>query len=269
MQIVTEREHMNNSITTETPGSQILLAEVGSTAHKTSIKGQDDLDLMAVYIEPPEYVLGIREAKTIVRRTAQEGQKSGPGDIDFTSYPFRKYMQLLSRGNPSILLTLYLPSYILKEKSFQLLIENRELFTTKEAGERHLGYLISQEKALLGLRTKKVTRQDLVDKYGYDTKFAMHAVRLGFYGISLLNRSLQIPARKLQLKYLRDIRNGRVAKDGVLNTISNIKKALRYEIDNFPDKNNTEEINELMIQIYREHYGYSEAKKVGISPSNT
>ena len=41
----------------------ILRATVGSTVHGLHHGGQDDRDEMAVFIEPPEYLIGLRLAR--------------------------------------------------------------------------------------------------------------------------------------------------------------------------------------------------------------
>lgn len=39
---------------------------------------------MAVCVEPPEYLLGLREFEHYVVRTQPDGVQSGPGDLDLT-----------------------------------------------------------------------------------------------------------------------------------------------------------------------------------------
>ena len=43
----------------------ILRATVGSTVHGLHHGGQDDRDEMAVFVEPPEYLLGLARARGI------------------------------------------------------------------------------------------------------------------------------------------------------------------------------------------------------------
>ena len=51
------------------------------------------------------------------------------------------------------------------------------------AGRGYLGYLHGQKERLLGARgQKRVNRPELVEAHGYDTKYAMHAARLGYQG---------------------------------------------------------------------------------------
>ena len=97
----------------------ILRATVGSTVHGLHHGGQDDRDEMAVYIEPPAYLIGLARARGIrgglygfehyVERTQPEGVRSGPGDLDLVAYSLRKYVRLALKGHPTILLLLFVP----------------------------------------------------------------------------------------------------------------------------------------------------------------
>src|SRR5205823_13381352 len=97
----------------------ILRATVGSTVHGLHHGGQDDRDEMAVFVEPPEYLLGLARARGIrggmygfehvVARTQPEGVRSGPGDLDLVAYSLRKYIRLALKGHPTILLLLFVP----------------------------------------------------------------------------------------------------------------------------------------------------------------
>ena len=102
----------------------ILRATVGSTVHGLHHGGQDDRDEMAVYVEPPEYLLGLARARGIrgglygfehyVERTQPEGARSGPGDLDLVAYSLRKYVRLALKGHPTILLLLFVPGELVQ-----------------------------------------------------------------------------------------------------------------------------------------------------------
>ena len=93
------------------PDSTILVVEVGSTAHGTGLPGGEDLDLTAVVVESAEEVLGLAPGgpATIMQRTQPEGVRSGPGDIDRTVHPLRRFLYLAASGNPSVLMSLWAP----------------------------------------------------------------------------------------------------------------------------------------------------------------
>ena len=93
------------------PHGTILLVEVGSTAHGTGLPGSEDQDETAIVVESPELVFGLDPSgpATIMQRTQPEGVKSGPGDIDRTLHPLRRFLYLAASGNPSVLMSLWAP----------------------------------------------------------------------------------------------------------------------------------------------------------------
>ena len=81
-------------------GGEILRSVVGSGVHGIAIEGTDDHDEMGVYIEPPEYLLGVeRHRDDYIWRTQPEGVRSGPGDTDLVMYSLQKYLRLAIKGN--------------------------------------------------------------------------------------------------------------------------------------------------------------------------
>src|SRR5437763_9243443 len=146
----------------------ILRATVGSTVHGLHHRGQDDRDEMAVFIEPPEYLLGLRLVRKDgvrnpyrfehwVERTQPEGARSGPGDLDLVAYSLRKYVRLAPKWHPTVLLLLFVPDELtlveteLGERRRQL----RPAIVSKRAGRGYLGYLRGQKERLLGTRGQK------------------------------------------------------------------------------------------------------------------
>jgi hypothetical protein len=92
----------------------ILRGEVGSGVHGITLPGTDDRDEMGVCIEPPEYVIGLLHFeqyiyRSAVERTGREGARSEHGDLDLVVYSLRKWCRLALKGNPTVLLLLFLP----------------------------------------------------------------------------------------------------------------------------------------------------------------
>src|SRR4051794_7534936 len=129
----------------------ILRATVGSTIHGLHHGGQDDRDEMAVYVEPPEFTLGLARARGIrgglygfedyVERTQPEGVRAGPGALVLAAYSLRKYVRLVLKGHPTILLPLFATGEYVVVKT-ELGAELRELkpkLLSRLAGR---GYLV-------------------------------------------------------------------------------------------------------------------------------
>jgi hypothetical protein len=62
----------------------------------------------------------------------------------------------------------------------------RPQIVSKLAAERFLGYLNAQNAAMTGEAGAHTNRLELVAVHGYDTKYAMHALRPGLQGVELL-----------------------------------------------------------------------------------
>lgn len=233
----------------------ILRGLVGSTAHGTGIDGQEDRDEMGIFVEPPEYVCGLTPMEHYIFRTQPEGVRSGPGDLDLTIYSLRKFTRLAVQGNPSILLLLWLPDYMVRGTIADRLISMRESFVSQEAGKRFLGYLVSQRMRFTGERAKTVSRPELVEKYGYDTKFAMHALRLGLQGAELLTeRRISVPVKEPDKTTLLAVRHGEVSRDEALQLILTAEDRLRELIDKCDLVVDRDAVNRFLIEAHFEHW---------------
>lgn len=231
-----------------------LVNEVGSSVHGTNLDGVDDLDLMGVCFQPPSYVLGTQHFEQYIYRTAEErarfnpegnqkkygGQPpSMPGDIDLVIYSVQKYLKLALDGNPNVIVLLYSskhhPEYHIDshdnwQRSFYELAPH---CASRRAGVKFLGYLHSQRERLLGRRGQmRVTRTDLIEKYGYDTKYAMQACRLGLQGIEFMQTGkLTLPMPKPQADTLKAVREGAFSLAEVIDWIDRLEKEVTEAID--------------------------------------
>lgn len=160
----------------------ILKTEAGSGLHGVTIPGTDDMDIMGICIEPPECVLGLEQFEQYISRTREdgteipEGQRSGHGDTDLVVYSLRKYARLAAQGNPTVLMPLFAPPESVyftdragASQSFgKLLLRDRGMFLSREAGKRFLGYAAGQHSRFLESRVGHTNRPELIEKYGYD-----------------------------------------------------------------------------------------------------
>jgi uncharacterized protein len=192
-------------------GAQVILRSVvGSTVHGTSIAEVDDHDEMALVIEPRSHVLGLSHWETTLIRTQGASDRSGPGDLDLVVHSVRKYARLAVRGNPTILLLLFSkPLYA--SQAGQALLSDRDVFLSRRAGQAFLGYMHAQRMRLSGQSGGRhgAPRTELVERYGYDTKYAGHIIRLGYQGIELLMTGrMSLPMLEAERTIVRSIRLG-------------------------------------------------------------
>lgn len=240
----------------------ILRCETGSTVHGLGVAGTDDRDELGVCIEPPEYVIGLRHFEQFVHRTQPMGVRSGPGDLDLTIYGLRKFASLALKGNPSILLLFNVPD----EKCIVLNALGRRLrdlapaFASKKAGAAFLGYMQQQRQRLMGERGQmNVKRPELVEQYGFDTKYAGHIIRLGFQGIDYMTTGrFPIPMPDEQRDLILSIRTGQVPENDVLTKAGELEADLKDAIDStlLPDLPDYDAVNKFLIYAYTRTWGF-------------
>ena len=233
----------------------ILRGLVGSTVHGLSNPGTDDRDEMGVCIEPPEYILGLRRFEHCVARTQPEGRPSGPGDVDLTIYGLRKFAKLASKGSPTVLLLFFIRGDDVLEQS-EIGSELQALapaFLSARTGRAFLGYLDAQARSLRGERHATRTRE-LSTTHGYDTKFAMHALRIGHQGIELLRTgAISLPVTEPARSFLRDVRAGTVPLDEVIAEIARLQTELTKltEASRLPEEPDRSRIDAFLASAYR------------------
>lgn len=116
---------------------------VGSQAYGTAVEGSD-IDIKGVYIQDPSEILGFGYQPQI--------------DVnkDEVYYEIRRFLDLLSTANPTVLEMLFSPSECIQilEPEFKYLIKNRNIFLTKMCGVSFGGYAVQQIKKAKGTDKK-------------------------------------------------------------------------------------------------------------------
>lgn len=234
----------------------ILRGETGSRAYGTNTP-DSDTDLAEVVLEPREAITGLGRFDTKVDNTAAQGTRSMASDTDKTIYGLQKFADLAVTGNPSVLSLLFLGSYDHISEYGQRLLDARSSFVSKSAGRRHLGYMTSQRAAMTGARNQRTNRPELIHKFGYDTKFAYHMIRLGMLGLELMNTgTMQLPMREAEVGVLMHIREGKVSKEDVLSLSFSQEADLETAIENadLPDKGDRQLVSDILHGIYMEEW---------------
>jgi len=225
----------------------ILRVQVGSGVHGTSVSGQDDRDEMGLCLEPSRFVTGLARVPSGVtcagarvpfeqyeRHTAWDrpgglANRSGAGDLDVIIYSARKWARLALAGNPTVLLVLFVADQdvVFRNDAGAELAENAHRFVSRLAAARFLGYLQAQKAAMTGGTGAHTNRPELVAAHGYDTKYAMHALRLGLQGVELLSTGrITLPVPEPGRRYLRSIRQGEVGLAEVLGAVTDAEARL-------------------------------------------
>ena len=236
----------------------ILLVTVDSGVHGVALEGTDDHDEMGICIEPPDHVIGLQPFEQYVFRTQPEGARSGPGDTDRIVYSLRKWARLALNGNPTVLLLLFSPEIHITTTLGEELRSAHSLFASKRAGKSFLGYLSAQKQRLLGERGQmRVHRPELVDAHGYDTKYAMHMLRLGIQGVEYMQSgAITLPIPEPEREWLRQVRRGEVELNDVLTRVGELELELNDLIHSgpLPAKPDYAGANQLLVDAYQRHW---------------
>lgn len=218
----------------------ILRGTVGSTAHGLHLSGTDDRDEMGIAIEPPVRLIGLRTFEQHIHRTAEErarqrsaadqrrgrSPRSMPGDLDLVVYSLRKYVRLAANGNPTVQILLFVRA-LHSTRWGERLRANADMFASREAGARFLGYLRAQRERLLGQRGQmRVTRTEVIEAHGYDSKYAMHALRLGYQGVEYLRTGRLTLPMTVGREHCMDVRLGRIPLAEVVRSIEELEAEL-------------------------------------------
>jgi hypothetical protein len=232
----------------------ILRVQIGSGALGMKNAETDDRDEMGICLLPPEFVVGLGndtlqtfeqyEYHTAWAREGGLANRSGPGDVDLTVYSAQKWMKLALDGNPTVLMPLFVhdDDVMLRNQAGNELVAYRDRIISRKAGQRFLGYLGGQKRAMLGEKKAHTNRPELVAKHGFDTKYAAHAIRLGLQGAELMRTGrITMPLDQMTLAYLKLVRAGEIALDEVMHTIARVERDLKvalYEstLPEYPDR---------------------------------
>ncbi|WP_232665375.1 nucleotidyltransferase domain-containing protein [Pseudonocardia sp. TRM90224] len=245
-------------------GGEILRTVVGSGVHGIAIAGTDDHDEMGVFLEPPERVLGMSpDVPHYVWRTQPEGVRSGPGDTDLVLYSLRKYLHLATKGNPTALLPLFAPpdAIVVLTPLGEELRALAPAVLSQRAVHRFLGYMNGQRKRLLG-EGRGSPRAELVARYGYDVKYASHALRLVLQGLEIVRDGrLTLPMPEAERAEVLRVKRGDVPE--LADVLARVEQ-LQAEIEErlaagrtpLPSHPDLETITAWAVAAQRRHWGW-------------
>jgi hypothetical protein len=149
------KQQLFDLIEEKSPGSKPLYLVIrGSHAYGTNIE-TSDFDFAGVFIQPLEDILG---------NTYKEQINDDTNDI--VIYEIRRFIELLSSNNPTVLELLNTPEdcVIYKDPIFDLVLENKYNFITKICAKSFGGYARMQISKAKGLDKKQNWERDKVTR---------------------------------------------------------------------------------------------------------
>jgi uncharacterized protein len=175
---------------------------------------------------------------------------------DLSVYGIVKFFQLVMENNPNMIETLFVPTNCVLHSSQigNLVRENRKEFLHKGCWHKLKGYAFSQMHKMEN-KNPVGKRIELVEKYGYDTKFASHVVRLlGEAEMVLMEGDIDLQRNREQLKA---IRRGEWTEQQIKEYFSSKEKQLeelylKSTLRHSPDE---PKIKDLLLECLTIHYG--------------
>lgn len=248
-------EEINNL----TPNGLILLGYRGSIAHGTYVLNSDsidDKDIMGTFVAPKEYYLGFNH---FLPCNLTEVHEKKLREWDMVFYEIRKFIHLLIKSNPNVLMMLWLPEkyYIYSNSIGWSLIMCREIFVSKQIYHSFTGYAHGQLHRMMNWKFKGYMgekRKILVEKFGYDTKNASHLIRLLRMGIEFLIEG-KLNVEREDASELLDIKMGRWSLDRIKQEASILfeqarEAYIKSPLPNEPDKEKAEKLCMNIISNY-------------------
>ncbi len=237
------------------PADLVMTFIGGSQLHGAKLQARDDTDWYGVFIETPEHALGLDAFPHFVFTTG--GQRGGnrPHDVDVCLYSLKKCAALMAKGNPSVLHFLFArPEF--QTPVWEEFARDPTPFLARTHVKSFLGFANDQLRRLLNQRSKDVNRPDLERQHGYDTKYAMHSIRLYGEAQELMEHG-RISLPRPDADHLVAIRHGKFTLGQIQEMAQDLERAslAASQRSGLPDKVNRKEISRRVAHAYKAHWG--------------
>lgn len=248
-------------------GGTQYLTIMGSQAYAVN-NDDSDLDLYGWCIPPKDMIFphlrgeipgfGLQVQK--FEQFQQHGviEKDHNKEYDLNIYSIVKYFQLVMENNPNMIDSLFTDETcaLKSTKISNHVRDNRKTFLSKKAWHTFKGYAYAQMKKM---RTKEHNpegkRFHMIEKYGYDVKFAYHVVRLlNEVEMILIDHDLDLRRNNDQLK---EIRAGLWTMDQIEAYFLMKERALEetYVKSTLRHKPDEPAIKKILLEVLEEHFG--------------
>jgi len=234
------------------PQSLIHLFVGGSELHGAKVGQTDDTDIYGAYIEEPSEALGLDSREHFVWSTAGNERRNTADDVDVTLYSLRKWAGMAAKGNATALHFLFAEPEEIKPDTWKQIKAKTALFLSRNSAKQFVGYADAQFKRLTGEKGsgKKGQRPEYICAFGYDTKAAMHGLRLLYECLELMQHgkiTLPRPERELLIK----IRSGEWTFERVLSQAQRLFKEVEEAVASspLPEKVDRTAISRLLAQV--------------------
>ncbi len=230
----------------------IFSTVTGSIAYGTNIV-TSDCDIRGIFIGNPINILTPFYSVEQVEYS----------ETDTVFYELRKFIKLVTEQNPNILELLWVDErHIINDTPWywEFLRSKRNVLLSSKARHTFAGYGHAQLKRLetsmktIG-HTNKTNQQriELCNTFGYDTKYAMHLIRLFRMGIEILQDGI-VQVNRPDASFLLDIRNGKYTFLEIKEMAEELENEIQTMKTDLPHSIDIEYVSELMIMLYKEFW---------------
>ena len=234
------------------PGNLIQLFVGGSELHGAKVGQTDDTDIYGVYIEASEEALGLDPSEHYVWSTAGGERRNGPDDVDVTLYSLRKWAAMAAKGNATSLHFLFAEPLEVSPETWRKIQDNRSLFLSKDSAQQFLGFADNQFRRITGEKGRgaKGKRLEYECAYGYDTKGAMHGLRLLYECIELMEFG-RITLPRPEKERLIEVRSGSWPLEQVLEEATRLRQELEKVVSSssLPEQVDRKAISRLIAEV--------------------
>jgi predicted nucleotidyltransferase len=244
------------------PESLIHLFIGGSELHGAKVGQTDDTDIYGVYIERPEEAVGLDSCEHFVWSTAGNERRNGPDDVDVTLYSLRKWAGMAARGNATTLHFLFAEPKEVRPDTWKKIQAQKDLFLSRNSAKQFVGFADSQFKRLTGEKGsgKKGQRPEYICAFGYDTKAAMHGLRLLYECMELMQHgTITLPRPEKDL--LIEVRSGAWTFERILNHAQRLFKEVEDAVASSPLPETVDRgaISKLLAKVHLEFWSRGSA----------
>ena len=237
----------------DAPDAIIHLFVGGSELHGAKVGATDDLDLYGVFLDDPGRTLGLEPRNHFVWSTAADDRRNGPDDVDLTLYSLRRWAHLAAKGNATALHFVFADATGTSDELWQMVQADRHLFLSKQSAAQFLGFAGNQLRRITGEKGRgtKGRRPEYESVFGYDTKAAMHCLRLYLECIELMRFGV-ITLPRPERDFLIEARSGAWTLEQFLKEAERLRceaedSAVRSQLTEQVDLS---AISELIAKVY-------------------
>lgn len=218
---------------------------VGSRLYGISTE-TSDTDIKGFGFPPIDALIGLNKFEQQTEKSETE---------ESCIYTVGKFLFLCYKGNPTVLEVAF------TNKKFHLITSAiglevcefaQQNLLTKALFKPYSAYFRKQV-CKLDRPERFGKRQVLIDKYGFDTKFAAHAYRLGTQCKEIMVlQSLNPTLGWLDQKICRDIREGLFSKEQVKGMLSELDTEMydAYQASKLSEKPDFHKVNDFIVDIH-------------------